>query len=208
MTDVAATGDRYTLVKQIRWVLPVLALLFVLGYLISLSVRIEKQSVRDEASRSDMIIVMGAAEYRGRPSPVLRARLDHAVELYRDRYASFILTTGGAGGDPKFTEAEVGRSYLIDRGIPPEQIVVENQGETTAQSLAAAFEIMQRMGLRSCIVVSDGYHIFRAKKFLQAEGLTVFGSPRASTRRPEWKAWWEYMRQAVGFALWQIGLAV
>ena len=188
--------------------LPVLVLAFVAGYLISLSLRIEKQSVRDEANRSDMIIVMGAAEYRGKPSPVLRARLDHAVELYRNHFANFILTTGGAGGDPKFTEAEVGRSYLIDRGIPPERIVVENQGETTAQSLAAAFEIMQRMSLRSCIVVSDGYHIFRAKKYLQAEGLTVFGSPRASIRQSEWKAWWEYFRQAVGFTLWQIGLAV
>lgn len=194
--------------RRIGWVLPVLAVLFVIGYLISLSLRIEKQSVRDEAKRSDVIIVMGAAEYRGRPSPVLRSRLDHAVELYRDRYAPLILTTGGAGGDPKFTEAEVGRSYLIDRGVPPEKIVVENQGETTAQSLAAAFEIMQRMELRSCIVVSDGYHIFRAKKFLQAEGLTVFGSPRISSPQPEWKEWWEYMRQAVGFALWQIGLAV
>ncbi len=197
-----------TQVRRILWVLPVLALAFVIGYLISLSLRIEKQSVRDEAKRSDMIIVMGAAEYRGRPSPVLRARLDHALELYRGHYAPLILTTGGAGGDPKFTEAEVGRSYLIDRGIPPEQVVVENQGETTAQSLAAAFEIMQRMGLRSCIVVSDGYHIFRAKKYLQAEGLTVFGSPRVSIRQSEWKAWWEYLRQAVGFALWQIGLAV
>jgi uncharacterized SAM-binding protein YcdF (DUF218 family) len=195
-------------VRRILWIVPVLAFGFVLGYLISLSLRIEKQSVRDEAKRSDMIIVMGAAEYRGRPSPVLRARLDHALELYRDRYAPLILTTGGAGGDPKFTEAEVGRSYLIDRGIPPEKVVVENQGETTAQSLAAAFEIMQRMGLRSCIVVSDGYHIFRAKKYLQAEGLTVFGSPRVSGPQPEWKEWWEYMRQAVGFALWQIGLAV
>lgn len=185
-----------------------LATLAVFVYLISLSVRIEKQSVRDEARRADVIIVMGAAEYRGRPSPVLRARLDHAVELYRDGLATWILTTGGAGGDPEFTEAEVGRSYMIDRGIPPERVVVENQGETTAQSLASAFEIMQRMGLRSCIVVSDGYHIFRAKKFLQAEGLTVFGSPRVSHPEPEWKEWWEYFRQAVGFVLWQIGLAV
>lgn len=194
--------------RRILWVLAVLATLAVFVYLISLSVRIEKQSVRDEARRADVIIVMGAAEYRGRPSPVLRARLDHAVELYRDGLATWILTTGGAGGDPEFTEAEVGRSYMIDRGIPPERVVVENQGETTAQSLASAFEIMQRMGLRSCIVVSDGYHIFRAKKFLQAEGLTVFGSPRVSHPEPEWKEWWEYFRQAVGFVLWQIGLAV
>jgi len=203
-----AVVETITQVRRILWILPILALAFVAGYLISLSLRIEKQSVKDEANRSDMIIVMGAAEYRGKPSPVLRSRLDHALELYRAHYAPLILTTGGSGGDPKFTEAEVGRSYLIDRGIPPERIVVENHGQTTAQSLAAAFEIMQRMSLRSCIVVSDGYHIFRAKKYLQAEGLTVFGSPRISNPRPEWKEWWEYMRQAVGFMLWQIGLAV
>ena len=194
--------------RRFVWAVPVLIVAVVLGYLISLALRIEKQSVRDEANRSDMIIVMGAAEYQGRPSPVLRARLDHAVALYRAGYAPLILTTGGKGGDPKFTEAEVGRSYLIDRGVPPERIVVENQGETTAQSLAGAFEIMQRMALRSCIVVSDGYHIFRAKKYLQAEGLTVFGSPRVSNPQPEWKEWWEYLRQAVGFTLWQMGLAV
>jgi uncharacterized SAM-binding protein YcdF (DUF218 family) len=195
-------------VKRTLWVLAALAVVFTAVYLVSLSWRIQKQSVRDEANRADIIIVMGAAEYRGKPSPVLRARLDHAVELYRGHFAALILTTGGAGGDPKFTEAEVGRSYLIDRGVPAEKVVVENQGETTAQSLSTAFEIMQRMNLRSCIVVSDGYHIFRAKKYLQAEGLTVFGSPRISARQPGWRDWWDYMRQAIGFALWQIGLAV
>jgi len=195
-------------VKRTFWALSALVLLFIAAYLVSLSLRIRKQSVRDEANRADVIIVMGAAEYRGKPSPVLRARLDHAVDLYRSHYAPLILTTGGAGGDPTFTEAEVGRLYLIDRGVPPEQVIVENQGETTAQSLATAFEIMERMNLRSCIVVSDGYHIFRAKKYLQAEGLTVFGSPRASTHQRGWRDWWDYMRQAVGFALWQIGLAV
>jgi len=187
---------------------PVLAVVLLLGYLVSLSLRIEKQSERDEANRSDMIIVMGAAEYRGRPSPVLRSRLDHALELYRDRYAPLILTTGGKGGDPKFTEAEVGRSYLIDRGIPPERIVVENQGETTAQSLAAAFEIMQRMGLRSCIVVSDGYHIYRAKEMLQFRGLEVYGSPRREHNPGALRERWNYVKQAIGYLLWRVGLPV
>jgi uncharacterized SAM-binding protein YcdF (DUF218 family) len=198
---------RITQVRIILWVLPAILVIATLGYLVDISVRIGKQSTREEARTADVIIVMGAAEYRGRPSPVLRARLDHAVDLYRDHYARLIMTTGGAGGDPAFTEAEVGRSYLIDRGVPPERVVVENQGETTAQSLASAFEIMQRMELRSCIVVSDGYHIFRAKKYLQAEGLIVFGSPRVSRPQSQFKEWWEYFRQAVGFALWQIGLA-
>ena len=80
-----------------------------------LSVRIEQQSTRDEAQPADVILVLGAAEYRGRPSPVLRARLDHALELYERKLAPRILTTGGAGGDPVFTEGGVGRSYLTQQ---------------------------------------------------------------------------------------------
>ena len=91
------------------------------------SVRIERQSVRDEAQPADVILVLGAAEYRGRPSQVLRARLDHALELYQQKLAPRILTTGGAGGDPVFTEGGVGRSYLIGRGVPPEAIIVETR---------------------------------------------------------------------------------
>src|SRR4051794_30226846 len=82
------------------------------------ALHIEQQSTRDEAQPSDMILVLGAAEYRGRPSPVLRARLDHAFELYSRKLAPRIMTTGGAGGDPVFTEGGVGRSYLIGRGVP------------------------------------------------------------------------------------------
>ena len=110
------------------------------------------------------------------------------------------LVTGGASGIGAATCRELTRAGA--------SVLIADLNLAAAQSLAAAFEIMQRMSLRSCIVVSDGYHIFRAKKYLQAEGLTVFGSPRASIRQSEWKAWWEYFRQAVGFTLWQIGLAV
>ena len=129
-----------------------------------LSVRIERQSARDEARPADVILVLGAAEYRGRPSPVLRARLDHALDLYQRKLAPRILTTGGAGGDPVFTEGGVGRSYLIGHGVPSEAIIVETEGESTVQSMALAGEIMRRMGLRSVIVVSDGYHIYRVKR--------------------------------------------
>src|SRR3954470_11724581 len=83
-----------------------------------ISLRIEQQSVRDEARPADLILVLGAAEYRGRPSPVLRARLDHALDLYARKLAPRILTTGGSGGDPIFTEGGVGRSYLMQHGVP------------------------------------------------------------------------------------------
>lgn len=179
------------------------------GYLIALSVRIERQSTVDEARAADVIVVMGAAEYRGHPSPVLKLRLEHAVHLYQKRLAPYIMTTGGPGGDPDFTEGGVGRSYLIDRGVPAESIIVENEGESTAYSLAAASEIFRRMGLHTCIIVSDGYHIFRAKRILQQEGFTVYGSPREETGEPSVpREWWLYFRQAVGYGLWRIGVKV
>ena len=172
------------------------------------SVRIQRQSTRDEAKPADVIVVLGAAEYRGRPSPVLRARLDHALELYNRKFASRIMTTGGAGGDPLFTEGGVGRSYLMSMGVPSDSIIVENEGETTVQSIAMVGEIMRRMGLLSVIVVSDGYHIFRVKRMLQFRGLTVYGSPRAEKGSGALHDQWNYVRQAVGYLLWRVGMPV
>ncbi len=169
---------------------------------------IQRQSVLDEARPSDAIIVLGAAEYRGKPSPVLEARLNHALFLYLKGMAPRIITTGGAGGDPVFTEGSVGRAYLTDHGVPPEAIVVEREAESTAQSVAAVAEIMRRMNLKSAIVVSDGYHIFRVKRMLESTGLQVYGSPRPSIPSGGWREQWLYYRQAVGYLLWKIGIAI
>lgn len=181
---------------------------FAFGYLISLTIRIGRQSTRDEARPADVIIVMGAAEYRGHPSPVLKLRLDKAVMLYQQHMAQFIMTTGGPGGDPSFTEGGVGRSYLIDRGVPAESIIVEEEGDSTAYSLSAASEILRRMGLHSCIVVSDGYHIFRVKRIMQREGFTAYGSPREPGDVSIPEAWWQYFKQAIAYGLWRIGVRV
>jgi uncharacterized SAM-binding protein YcdF (DUF218 family) len=169
---------------------------------------IERESQVDEAQPADAIIVLGAAEYRGKPSPVLEARLNHALLLYLRGLAPRVITTGGAGGDPVFTEGSVGRTYLSAHGVPAEAIVVEREGGTTAQSVAAVAEIMRRMNLRSAIVVSDGYHIFRVKKMLESSGLKVYGSPRPSISPGEWRAGWQDVRQAVGYLLWKLGIAV
>jgi uncharacterized SAM-binding protein YcdF (DUF218 family) len=181
---------------------------FLFGYLISLTIRIGRQSTRDEARPADVIIVMGAAEYRGHPSPVLKLRLDKGVALYQQHLAPYIMTTGGPGGDPNFTEGGVGRSYLIDRGIPAESIIVEEEGESTAYSLSAAAEILRRMNLRSCIIVSDGYHLFRVKRILQREGFAAYGSPREPGDTSVPKEWWQYFRQAIAYGLWRIGVRV
>ena len=173
-----------------------------------LSATIESASSRDEAEPADVILVLGAAEYHGHPSPVLRARLDHAVELYRRKLAPRILTTGGAGGDPVFTEGTVGRSYLMSQGVPSDDIIVESEGETTVHSVALAAEIISRMGLHSAIVVSDGYHIYRVKKMLEARGLRVYGSPRKDHHPEPLRDHWNYVKQAIGYLLWRAGVPV
>src|ERR1017187_6488897 len=144
-----------------------------------ISIRIERQAARDEAQPADVILVLGAAEYRGR--------------------APRIMTTGGAGGDPVFTGGDVGRDYLTSRGVPPEAIVVEKEGSSTVASTALAGEIMRRMELQSAIVVSDGYHIYRVKKMLEGRGLTVYGSPRPERVRDTLRERWNYVKQAVGY---------
>ena len=173
---------------------------------------IRRQSRVDEAQTADVIVVLGAAEYRGHPSPVLEARLNHALFLYLRNLAPRILTTGGAGGDPTFTEGGVAQAYLSRHGVPSEAILVESEGESTVHSIAAAAEIMRRMNLRSCIVVSDGYHIYRVKKLLENQGMKVYGSPRPEDRDPlesqSWRSEWLYVRQAVAYGLWRMGIPI
>jgi uncharacterized SAM-binding protein YcdF (DUF218 family) len=185
-----------------------LAMMALAAKVAQVSAEIARQSTLDEAQPADIILVLGAAEYRGKPSPVLRARLDHALELYKKGLAPRILTTGGAGGDPVYTEGAVGRAYLVSRGVPSEAIVVEPEGESTVHSTAAAAEIMRRMELQSCIVVSDGYHIYRVKKMLEFGGLTVYGSPRSLEAPSDWRERWLYVRQAIGYLLWRVGVPV
>jgi uncharacterized SAM-binding protein YcdF (DUF218 family) len=191
--------------KLLRATLLVLALPAVgIGYL---ALRIHQQSDVDEARPADVILVLGAAEYRGRPSPVLKARLDHALELYGRKLAPRIMTTGGAGGDPVFTEGDVGRSYLAAHGVPADAIIVESEGGSTVESLALTGEILRRMGLHSVIVVSDGYHIYRVKRMLEFQGLETFGSPRKDRLGPIREAW-NCVKQAIGYLLWRAGMPV
>ncbi|HLN02685.1 MAG TPA: YdcF family protein [Bryobacteraceae bacterium] len=185
-----------------------IALLALAAEVVHVAERIAHQSTVDEAQPADIIVVLGAAEYRGKPSPVLRARLDHALALYKEGLAPRILTTGGAGGDPVYTEGDVGRAYLVSRGVPSEAIVVDAEGASTVYSTASAAEIMRRMALKSCIVVSDGYHIFRAKRMLQSSGMKVYGSPRSLNPPNDWRERWLYVRQAIGYLLWRVGVTV
>lgn len=193
---------------QLAILVATLAILAALVELRSISRKIERQSTVDEAQPADLIMVLGAAEYRGRPSPVLERRLNHALWLYHESLAPRILTTGGKGGDPVFTEGEVARAYLTKHGVPAEAILVESEGASTVYSTTAAAEIMRRMNLKSCIVVSDGYHIFRVKRMLQSQGMSVYGSPRPEEPKSGWREQWLYYRQAVAYMLWRVGIPI
>jgi uncharacterized SAM-binding protein YcdF (DUF218 family) len=190
----------------------ILGLLFVCGafalYFASVYYEVWRHAHEDEARPADAIVVLGAAQYYGRPSPVLRARLDHALALYRRGLAPRIITTGGQGRDAVFTESEVAREYLSRQGVPAEFITVETAGQSTAQSAAAVGEIMDRMELHSCVVVSDGYHIHRIKRMLEERGLEVYGSPRGDRSESAWTQGWLYARESLGYMLWRIGIRV
>ena len=197
--------------RSLIWIaasLLILALAAWFADVVSVARDIRRQSMVDEVHPADVIVVLGAAEYRGRPSPVLEARLNHALFLYLQHMAPRILTTGGSGGDPTFTEGEVSRAYLSRHNVPSEAIIAETEGSSTVESTVAASEIMRRMNLKSCIVVSDGYHIFRVKKMLEARGMKVYGSPRPSVPPGGWREQWLYWRQASGYLLWRMGITI
>jgi uncharacterized SAM-binding protein YcdF (DUF218 family) len=132
---------------------------------------------QDQAAPADAIGVLGAAEYDGRPSPVYRARLDHALELYHRGIAPLIITLGGPGGD-QFTEGSVGEGYLISKSVPEQAIIAETESRNTEESARRIAVIARANGLHRLVVVSDDTHMFRIHAICAAEGLDVLTSPR------------------------------
>ena len=159
------------------------------------------------ARQADVIVIFGAAEYAGRPSPVYRARLDHAFELFEKGMAPIVITTGGAAQDPDFSEGGVGRDYLLRRGVPERALIAETQGSDTAQSAARVANIMHVNGMRSCIAVSDAYHVFRIRALLEHEGVQVELAPRPESRpRPVLQRFSAVLREAMSYLVWKAGL--
>src|ERR1700680_1963696 len=184
-------------------------LLAALAAFLTLSgIRIVREGSLEEAKPADAIVVFGAAEYSGHPSPVLRARLDHAFELFAQGIAPVVITTGGAAADPRFSEGGVGRDYLMHRGIPERDLIAETQGNDTAQSAVRVAVIMRANGLHSCVAVSDAYHVFRIKKLLEHEGISqVYVAPRPDSRpRSLWQRLWSSLRESASYLLWRLGI--
>ena len=178
-------------------------------WFLSICMGIVRAGSAQEVHPADAIVVFGAAEYSGRPSPVLRLRLDHAFELFQAGLAPVIITTGGAAADPKFSEGGVGHDYLMRRGVPDSSLIAETQGSDTAQSAERIAVIMRTNQMHSCVAVSDAYHVFRIRKLLEHEGMKVYIAPRPDSKP---HSWWQrgeaILREAVSYLFWRLHVAV
>jgi uncharacterized SAM-binding protein YcdF (DUF218 family) len=185
--------------KKSLWMHPwLLLLLAVVGALLLFfgitGLRILRTAAEAPATKADVIAIFGAAEYAGHPSPVYRARLDHGYELFQK-------------GMAPVSEGGVGRDYLLRRGVPEQALIAETQGSDTAQSAARVANIMRANGMRSCIAVSDAYHVFRIRALLEHEGVQVELAPRPESRpRSLWERFEAVMREAASYLAWKLGL--
>ncbi len=174
----------------------------------SLYSAIRRQAGNEEARPADAIVIFGAAEYNGVPSPVLKARLDHALELDDRGLAPVIITTGGSGGDTHFTEGGVARDYLIQQGVAEDKILSETRSETTYESVEAVAQILKQRHARTCIAVSDGFHLFRIKLMFRSVGITAYGSPAPDSPiedDPTLRTLYT-LREMVNTTAWHLGL--
>ena len=144
--------------------------------------RIRYYATHDEARPADAIAVFGAAEYDGRPSPVLRARLDHGLELYDEKLAPLIITLGGGGTADRHSEGGVGRNYLMAHGVADSAIIAETESGNTEESVRRLAAIARENHLQNVLVVSDGTHLFRVHALCASMGLNVATSPRPELR--------------------------
>jgi len=185
-------------------IVPLLVVVAIFGYIAHAVVR---DSRAQELHSADAIVVFGAAEYDGRPSPVFRARLDHAYDIFRQGLAPTVITTGGAAADPNYSEGGVGHDYLMRRGVPEMALIAETQASDTAESAQRVAVIMRTNRMKSCIAVSDAYHVFRIRKLLEHEGLQVYVAPRADSQpKSLWQRGVFILRESASYAVWRAGI--
>jgi uncharacterized SAM-binding protein YcdF (DUF218 family) len=198
----AVRGKESTGRMLLRWVLGgVLAVALVwVGWLYF---QINAVAAHDQARTADAIAVFGAAEYSGRPSPVLHARLDHAVELFREGIAPLVITLGGGSDlDQGMTEGGVGRDYLLANGVPNDRIIPETKSIDTEQQVARLKEIARQRHLNTIVVVSDGTHLFRIQKLCEDAGLMVYTSPRPAVGHIDaWDEAQRYFHEMLSYTL-------
>jgi uncharacterized SAM-binding protein YcdF (DUF218 family) len=151
-------------------------------------------SSRDEARPAQAIVVLGAAQYAGRPSPVLRARLDHALDLWQRHLGKMLILTGGTGIGDTTSEAAVGRTYAIKHGVPDSVVLMETEGRTTSESMRAVAGMLEARGLQTALLVSDPFHMLRLRILARRFGFTPYTSPtQTSPISPNREQRWKYI---------------
>lgn len=188
-----------------RWVVILFGVLGLIPMLvIFLMIAIYAQARNDEAQQVDAIVVMGAAQYNGRPSEVLAARLDHALSLYQQGLAPFVIVTGGNQPGDVYTEAEVGEAYLRDRGVPADAILMEDEGEDTWESMQNVAKVASGRGIDSVLIVSDGFHLFRSERMANAAGFDAVSSAAPDSPIEPWSgAEFSYVIRETGAVILQ-----
>lgn len=178
---------------MIRRILTIVIVAILAAWAIS-AVAVLLWSSRDEARPAQAIVVLGAAQYAGKPSPVLRARLDHALDLWNRKLASLLILTGGMGSGDTTSEAAVGRNYAKKRGVPDTAILIESEGRTTSESMRAVAGMLEVRGLQSALLVSDPFHMLRLRILARRFGFTPYTSPtRTSPISPNREERWKYI---------------
>jgi uncharacterized SAM-binding protein YcdF (DUF218 family) len=168
-------------------VIPVIGRLFVAALAILAVVvaygafRIWEHGTHDDRRPAGAVVVLGAAQYDGRPSPVFAARLDHAVALFLTGDYRYLVVTGGKVSGDRTTEAAVARAYALERGVPDDRILVEDHGRTTLESLVSVASILNAKGIDDAVFVSDPPHMLRVLRMASDLGLTAWGSPTATS---------------------------
>jgi len=190
MKRAAKANHALKIVRRILTVLVVAA--FALWIVSATAVLI--WSPRDEARPAQAIVVLGAAQYAGKPSPVLRARLDHALDLWNRHLTSLLILTGGTGSGDTTSEAAVGRNYARKHGVPDSAILVENEGRTTSESMRAVAGMLEVRGLQTALLVSDPFHMLRLRILARRFGFTPYTSPtQTSPISPNREERWKYI---------------
>lgn len=192
----------------VPWIILALVILAVL-WVYGVERGIHYYATHDEARPADAIAVFGAAEYDGRPSPVLRARLDHALVLYREGLAPLMITLGGSERGDAYSEGGVGRDYLLAHGVPETDIIAETESRNTQESVERLAVIARENHLESLVVVSDGTHLFRVHELCASMGLNVYTSPRPELGVPQFGILFERnAHEVLSYSWWRLRRAL
>ncbi|MDQ7758073.1 YdcF family protein [Xanthomonas sontii] len=183
--------------RWLRWLLRLAALLGL--WLLGVAIYIVWVGDRDQAAPADAIIVLGAAAYDAKPSPVFEERIRHGLDLYQRGYAPTLIFTGGFGNGARFAESQVARRYALRHDVPADAILIETVSRTTRQNLIEARRLMREHGLHRVIVVSDPLHMARALRLCQELQIDALASSTPSSRFRSFQTRWRFLLQELYF---------